>query len=354
MVGVKKKCGLAIIGFGGMGAYHADEIIPEDIIDIIGAYDIDESRKKAIISRNLKAYGNPEELLSDESVDIVLIATPNNFHKDYSIAALKKGKTVICEKPVTMDSCELKEIIEVAKKENKIFTVHQNRRMDKDYLMVKKALEDALLGEVFSIESRVQGARGVPEGWRQYKETGGGMMLDWGVHLIDQIMMMIPERVVSVYAKMYSIKYPEVDDNFKLIFTFESGKTAHVEVGTCNFIAMPRWYVTGDSGTLLIEDWSCRGRVVRAIATQEEWEEEIVYTKAGPTKTMAPRRKETTKEITLKEPETDYSETYRALVAAKEGKGAPLVDAIETLRVMQVMEAAFKSWDTGEVVKTEI
>ncbi len=349
-----KKYGLGIIGFGGMADYHAKAIIPKDIIDIVGVYDIDSRRCEAAKKRGYKVYDSAEDLLADERIDIVLVATPNNFHKDYSVQAMQAGKAVICEKPVTMNSDELSEIIKVAKEEDKIFTVHQNRRMDKDYLMVKKAVADGILGEVFCIESRVQGARGVPEGWRQYKDVGGGMMLDWGVHLIDQIMMMIPEKVVSVYAHMYSIKYPEVDDNFKLLFKFESGKTAHAEVGTCNFILMPRWYITGDKGTLMIKDWDCEGTVVRAIETEEKWEEEIVYTKAGPTKTMAPRRRETTEEITLKEPHTDYSESYRALVNALEGKGKPLVDPIEAMRVMKVMEAAFLSWETGKEISINV
>ncbi len=353
MVGMKKY-NLGIIGFGGMANHHTEEIVPKDIIDIIGVYDIDEKRGKVAERKGYKVYESAEALLADENIDIVLVATPNNFHKDYSIQALRAGKAVICEKPVTMDSGELAEIMEVAKQENKIFTVHQNRRMDKDYLMVKKALADGLLGNVFCIESRVQGARGVPEGWRQYKAVGGGMMLDWGVHLIDQIMMMIPEKVVSVYTHMFSIKYPEVDDYFKLLFKFESGKTAHVEVGTCNFILMPRWYVTGDNGTLLIKDWNCEGKVIRAKETEEKWEEEIVYTKAGPTKTMAPRRKETTEEIDLTEPDTDYSESYRALVRALEGNGKPLVDPSEAMRVMKVMEAAFESWETGREISVDI
>ena len=181
--------------------------------------------------------------------------------------------------------------------------------MDKDYLMVKQAVADGLLGDVLSSESRVQGARGVPEGWRQYKVAGGGMMLDWGVHLIDQIMMMIPEKVVHVYTHMFSIKYPEVDDYFKLLLRFESGKSAYVEVSTCSFMALPRWYVAGTTGTLTIKDWNCEGTVIRAKHTDETWEEEIVYTKAGPTKTMAPRRKDTVEEIQLQEPDNDYTMT---------------------------------------------
>lgn len=349
-----KIYGLGIIGFGGMANYHTDTIAINDRLKISGIYDIDKRRQEVAAGKGYPIYASAEELLADDNVDIVLVATPNNFHKDYCIKALRSGKAVICEKPVTMDSAELEEIMRVAKEEQKIFTVHQNRRMDKDYLMVKQAVADGLLGDVFSIESRVQGARGVPEGWRQYKVAGGGMMLDWGVHLIDQIMMMIPEKVVHVYTHMFSIKYPEVDDYFKLLLRFESGKSAYVEVSTCSFMALPRWYVAGTTGTLTIKDWNCEGTVIRAKHTDETWEEEIVYTKAGPTKTMAPRRKDTVEEIQLQEPDNDYTMTYQALIDALEGKGKPLVDPAEAMRVMKVMEASFRSHETGEAIHVTI
>ena len=69
---------------------------------------------------------------------------------------------------------------------------------------------------------------------------------------------------------------------------------------------------------------------------------------------MAPRRKETTEEIELEEPDTDYSESYRALARALSGEGKPLVDPKEAMRVMKVMEAAFKSWETGREISVDI
>lgn len=345
------KHGVGIVGFGGMGSSHARKFIPKDRMDILGVYDINPKRMEVAQQEGYPTCESFEALLANEEIDIVLVATPNNFHRDLCIEALKRGKNVICEKPVTMSSGELTDIMEVAKQTGNIFTVHQNRRMDIDYLMMKKAvMEDKLLGDVFCIESRVQGARGVPDGWRQYPVAGGGMMLDWGVHLIDQIMMMLPEKVTSVYCKMYSIHYKEVDDCFKLFLTFESGKTALIEVSTSTFIELPRWHVSGDKGTLKIADWNCDGTVVRAKETDIKWEEEIVYTKAGPTKTMAPRPKHTVEEIKLEELTTDYTQTYHALADAIEGNGAPLVDPAEAMRVMRVMEASFESSRKNEVI----
>ena len=136
---------------------------------------------------------------------MVTIAVPNNFHKELAIQCLRAGKNVVCEKPVTMNAAELEEIMAVSKETGKLFSVHQNRRWDKDYRIIKKIIEDGTLGAPYFIESRVQGSRGAMYGWRGYKVNGGGMVLDWGVHLLDQMMDMIDSPVVSVDAHLQTV-----------------------------------------------------------------------------------------------------------------------------------------------------
>ncbi|MBE6791583.1 MAG: gfo/Idh/MocA family oxidoreductase, partial [Ruminococcaceae bacterium] len=103
-----EKLRLAIIGFGGMGSWHAENIsnkIPE--IEVCGAYDIRPEALENAREKGYYTYSSLDELLSDKTVDIVTIAVPNNFHKDLAIKALRAGKNVICEKPVTLNSAEL-------------------------------------------------------------------------------------------------------------------------------------------------------------------------------------------------------------------------------------------------------
>jgi len=164
---------------------------------------------------------------------------------------------------------------------------------------------------------------------------------------------MIQEPVKEVFCKMYSIDYKDVDDNFRLTMTFESGLTAHIEVSTNNFITHPRWYVLGQQGTLQIDTWDCDGKIVRCKDKESVWEHEIVYTKAGPTKTMAARRQDTIEEIILSEP-MDVVDSllvvYEGFVGAIEGKHALPITAEQAMKVMKVMEAAFESSEKGMVV----
>ena len=350
---------LGIVGYGGMAEHHKVHLNDKNYnrVCVHGLYDINPTKKDEALSLGLKWYDTLDEILSDREIDIILVATTNEVHKDLSIAALKAGKHVICEKPVTISSSELSEIIEASEKYGKIFTIDQNRRTNKDFVLMKRTVEGGLIGKPYVIESRVEGSRGMPSGWRTKKELGGGMMLDWGVHLIDQLLYMINEKVTQVFCKMFSIDYPEVDDNFRLDITFESGLLAHIEVSTNNYITHPRWYVLGTEGTLQIDSWDCNGKVVRCIDKENEWSEEIFYTKAGPTKTMAPRNANSVETILLSEPndfENSITVVYDQFCDAIEGKAELTIKPEQAMRVMKVIEAAFKSHENCKVIKTNI
>lgn len=349
---------IASIGFGGMATHHYNQSKCLDIIEFKGVYDINPERCSVAESYGLYVYSSAEEIFNDDEIDIVIIAVPNDLHKEYSIKALRAGKNVLCEKPVTMTSSELLEIMEVAKETGKIFTIDQNRRVNKDFVLMKDCVEKGLLGDVYVIESRVEGSRGIPEGWRTSKKQGGGMMFDWGVHLIDQILYMYPSsKVTNVFCKMYSVNYGEVDDNFRLTMTLSNTLTAHIEVSTNNFIKHPRWYVLGKEGTLQIDDWDCTGKIVREKEKQNTWAAEIAKIKAGPSKTMAPRSPETEDVILLSAPlgiEDNLNPVYYQLIDAIEGKAELKIKPEEALRVMKVMEAAFLSSETDTAVSTEI
>lgn len=349
-----KQYQAAIVGYGGMGRWHNQGICKTERVRFVGTYDINPERMELAQKEGIPtAYASYEAMLADKEVDIVVVATPNNFHLPLVCQALEAGKLVICEKPVAMTSDELQQMMDTAQRTGSILTVHQNRRADADFCAMREAVEKGLLGNVFEIESRVTGSRGIPEGWRQYQVAGGGMMLDWGVHLIDQIMYMYPQaKVTSVYCDMYHVAYDECDDGFKMIMHMDNGVTSTIEVGTSHYVQAPRWYVCGDRGSMVIPDWSCNGQIVRAAQHEVTFEEEIIYTKAGPTKTMAPRAKDTIEEIAL-DPDryvSDYDIFYRNIADVLDGTAPLRVKPEEAMRVMKVMEATFESDRTGEVI----
>ena len=339
----------AIIGFGGMGTWHWQNVTERvDGLDVKGIYDIREEACQSAKEKGLHVYASLQELWDDKDVDLVTIAVPNNFHKELSIAALRAGKNVICEKPVTLNAGELEEIIKVRDETGKLFAVHQNRRWDKDYCIVKKILEEGTIGTPYYIESRVLGSRRAMHGWRGHKVNGGGMVYDWGIHLLDQAMNLIDSKVVSVDAHLFNIFSDGVDDNFKLFMRFENGVSYLIEIATNCFINLPRWHVTCNDGTAVVEDWACNGKMVK-LNTDEEmaWDDEIVYTEAGPTRTMAPRPKQTTAELELPKVETDWADYYKNILDVIDNGAELIVKPEQSLRVMKGIDKTFESAALG-------
>lgn len=336
---------LAIIGYGGMGCWHHKNIqekIPQ--IHVKGAYDIRPELEEKARENGIHFYKSPEEIWKDPEVDIVTIATPNNFHKDLVIQSLRLGKHVICEKPVALNTAELQEMVQTASDTGNLFSVHQNRRWDKDFMTIKSILERNLIGEPYYIESRVQGSRRSLHGWRGYKVNGGGMVYDWGVHLVDQILSMTNSPLVNVQAHLFQIFSEEVDDNFKVLLRFENGLSALLEIATNCFINQPRWHISCKEGTAVIEDWDCNGKIVKLSEDAKmEWDNDIIYTSAGPTRTMAPRPAYTTTEIPLPEVEADWSNYYKNIVEVIEGTAELIVNPHQILRTMRAIDAVFLS-----------
>ncbi len=344
---------VAVIGYGGQGAWHCKQILKSDVCTLAGTYDVREIRRDAAKNDGVKVYESNEAIFADPAVDIVVVAVPNDRHKDLVISALEAGKNVICEKPVEMSVKAFDEMVDASKRTGKFFTVHQNRRWDVDFLATKEVIDSGNIGKPICIESRIHGSRGIPSDWRCEKAYGGGMILDWGVHLIDQMLQLHGEKIVKVYCTCSHITNKEVDDGFKLYLTYDDGVTALVEVGTYNFLPMPRFYLQAEKGSAKIEDWQHPCHVAKLKAWQEK-DVTPVQNAAGITKTMAPRDNITLDEYDLPIPKSDVHNFYRNVCAAIDGKAERYIKLEEVRRVMCVMEAAFASDEKGQVLNVEI
>jgi len=352
---------LGIIGYGGMGEWHHRNTTGIKDLKILAAYDIDAERV-ALAKKNalelkrdseFTGFDSLSSILKDNRLNTVLVATPNDTHKDLCLAAIHAGKNVICEKPATLSVQELDEIIAAAKEKKVLFTVHQNRRWDQDYQKVKKSIEQGYLGKVFSIDTKLHGGGGIIHGWRAQKEHGGGMILDWGVHIIDQILDMIPNKIKTVYCQTLSILNPGVDDFFKLLITFEGGVVAQVEVGTfCLRGSFRTWHTCGDKGglTLTLDYQGLSGGITRVRQFNNKWESKIIETYAGPTRTFAPLSPDQVEELSLPEVNPNWNEFYENVDVAIAGKSELIIKPYQVRRVIKVMDACFKSSETGAAV----
>lgn len=354
---VNGKIGAAVIGCGGMGSWHCEKITRDMSarMELVGIFDIKAEACEKAKKNGYHVFSSREELLSDERIDFVVVATPNEVHREIAIDAMEHGKNVMSEKPVTLSSAMLEEMIQASNRTGKMFTVHQNRRFDADYLTVKEILKANSLGKIFNIQSRVCGSRGIPGDWRQKKAQGGGMLLDWGIHILDQVLMLFDkEELDSVYTQLTYITSDEVDDGFTADLRYKNGTMVHLYVGTSNFIDLPRWYIQGVNGSAIINDWDMHGEIVNVF----DWENKDAVPVAagvGLTKTMAPRTDETIKKSPLPYVENKgfcgENRLYENICDTIEGKATQFVTHDQQRRLVKVVEAMFKSAETNEVVK---
>lgn len=344
---------LGIIGYGGMGKWHAENA-PRAGVEVIAACDIVEEKLKQAREKGIRGYSSADELLKDPLINTVVLTVPNHLHKEMAIKAAKAGKHVIAEKPAALNVRELDEMDAACREAGVIFTVHQNRRWDKDMLLVKKAYKDGLLGKLFTIESKLHSGNGYMHEWHLYKEFGGGMVYDWGVHLIDQILfMMSGVKVCSVYADIKNVLHDEVDDYFKIIMKMNNGITVHIELSTYILKYQPRWLAAGDKGTMIVDDFSCSGKIYRTGKMLEKLPSRIVETEAGPTRQFAPIPPGGILEEPLPAVESDWTQFYRNLADVLDGRADLLVSIPSVRRVLGIMEAVWKSAERNEVVVPE-
>jgi scyllo-inositol 2-dehydrogenase (NADP+) len=246
------KC--AVVGYGSafaMGAFHCNQIKNTEGLELVAvAEPVKQRREEAHEREGVPVFASLTELLKESDCEMVTIVTPHDTHCALIVEALEGGRHAITEKVMCLNTAEADTMIKAAKKARKMFSVFQNRRWDTDYVTVRKVIEGGLLGEVFDIESSI-GGYGPQGGWRSVKKHGGGMLYDWGAHLVDQVVQMVPAKPVRVYASMQYRVWPTDTETLALVhITFANGCEAHVDVGGISRIEKQRWYVRGELGAL--------------------------------------------------------------------------------------------------------
>jgi predicted dehydrogenase len=346
-----------IIGYGTMGLTHIKKLTALGL-EIAGVVDIDPCARDEAAEAGRHVYADLDEALADPTADIVFICTPNEVHKPLALAALAAGKNVITEKPAMLSTDEIEEVLAAEAASGKAFIVHQNRRWDEDYLVVKEMYEAKTMGDVTYVESRIDGSRGIPGDWRRDPSRGGGMVLDWGVHLVDRLLLMVPSPVKSVFGRLsYTMGLP-VEDGFMIYITFANGVEAVAACTTDNYAPGPKFHVKGTRGTATIDDWVMNGKIVRRV-DEVEADAEPVVAGQGMTKTMAPRLIDYTKMLKVQDNvevmplprlATDVNDFYRNAIAVIEGREDKIVSNESVVRCMRVLEAARTSHETHTVV----
>ena len=187
----------AVVGYGYAGrCFHSYLVrLAEPGLSLKGVVSSRAEAREAIAAAGLRAWERFEEVLADDEVELVVLATPNDLHAPQAIAALEAGKHVVTDKPMSLDGAEADAMIAASRRSGRLLSVFQNRRWDGDYLLAEGALGDLVYAQL------AWGQYGAPRSWRGRAASGGGKFVDLGAHMIDQALQLAPGPLRRVYAR---------------------------------------------------------------------------------------------------------------------------------------------------------
>jgi scyllo-inositol 2-dehydrogenase (NADP+) len=349
------KMRFGVAGCGFIGSRHVATLNSFEELECAAICDTDPARLRGF-DEKIKRYNDIDSMLADDSLDGVVIATPNKYHKEHVIKAAQAGKHIICEKPIAMSVADFDEMNETAKANKVLLTAHQQRRFDRDFQTVKYAYDRGTLGDTYLIKSMMYGFNGNMHDWHVWIAEGGGMLLDWGVHLIDQMLYMIKSPLKSIYADIRNVINFEVDDYFKIILRFENKVTAEIELGTYMLSDksgwFPRhWQMYGNKGSLYVKGLhEPQGKIVRTTKLLTDVKNEANQY-CGPTRSFG--HPEEGLIITQDLPQVSFNarDYFVNFINAMQGKEEILVKPEELRFVLTVMEAVRESGKTMKSIQ---
>lgn len=345
---------LGIVGFGFMGHCDADMMatFPDEEIKLVAVADTNPTQL-ADAPEGVETYGSIDEMLEKADINVVMVSTPNPSHPEMVKKAAAAGKHVICEKPAAMSVAEFDEMMAACEKAGVIFTVHQQRRWDADYNVMKSVYDQGLVGQPYVIKSQLYGFNGNMHDWHIYPEMGGGMLYDWGVHLIDQMLNMVDAPVVSLYADLRNVINEKVDDYFNILLKFGNGVTAEIELGTYYLTPKRAWFMGGNKGSAYIDGWDCEGKIVRTSQLLKNVPGKITMTAAGPTRSFGPAAPGLLTEEELPKVSVSHRNYFEHFLKALNGEEEVIVKPAQVRRVLCVMDAVRESARTGKAINLE-
>jgi scyllo-inositol 2-dehydrogenase (NADP+) len=244
---MSKSINVGLVGYGMAGEFfHAPLIHFTSGLVLHTVVERHQERAKERYP-HVRVVRSLEALLADDSIDLVVIATPNNTHFDYAQKALLVGKHVVVDKPFTVTAHEGETLIALAKQTGKLLTVYQNRRLDGDFLTVKKLLAEGTLGEVKTYKAHYDRFRPVPrDSWKEE----AGVFYDLGPHLIDQALALFGKPLSVKVLVQTQREKALAEDYFEVTLQYAHTQV-FVSAGMLYEEPRPRFELIGSAGTFI-------------------------------------------------------------------------------------------------------
>ena len=290
----------------------------------------------------VKTYRQLDDMLADDAVELVIVNTPNSTHHAYAKKALLAGKHVIVEKPFTTTVEESKELIALAEKQNRKLSVYQNRRYDSDFKVLKRVVDERWLGEIVEAEMHFDRYKEElsPKAHKEVPGPGNGVLYDLGSHLIDQALQLfgMPESVFADIQIMRPIS--QVDDYFELLLYYDKLRV-RLKASLAVREALPGYILHGLKGSFIKQRTDVQETMLQAgiAPVNDDWGVE-------PASEMGLLHTEKNGQVIREHVQSergDYGEYYEGIYQAIRHEKPLPVTGEDGLRVVEIIEAAYKS-----------
>jgi predicted dehydrogenase len=338
-----------VLGYGIAGrVFHAPLIssTPGLALSAIVTTDPDRRAQASAAYPDAELLDTADDLFAS-GIDLVVIGTPNKTHVDLALAAIDRGIAVVVDKPFAPTAAEARRVVDAAKAKGVPLTVFQNRRWDSDFRTVREVVASGKLGNLSRFESRYE--RWVPEIWDNWREFGapeeaGGLLYDLGAHLVDQALQ-LNGPVRSVYAELNRRRPGAlVDDDVFVALAHTNGVRSHLWASAAAADHGPRFRLLGDQAAFTSHgmDGQEDALVAGLRPGQPGWgvEPESAWGSLGLLDDIKP---------VASEPGA-YEQFYVQLVTALRDGGPLPVDPESAIAALEIIEDAFESANTGQVV----
>ena len=343
----KIRVGIASYGMSG-SVFHAPFISNHPGFEL---YAIVQRSSDSALTRypDIKLMRSYEELLADESIQLVVVNTPDVTHYDFVKQALHAGKHVVVEKPFVFTVHEGEELIALAKTKKRMLCVYQNRRWDGDFLTVKQILDSGVLGRVVEFQSAYQRYRNYiqPGTWKEKADHRVGLTYNLGSHMIDQAVTLFGIRQ-AVYADIDKLREgTQVDDYYHIQLIYPNVKVT-LRAGYLMREETPRYYIHGTKGSFIKYGLDPQEEALKIglSPTLPNWgaDNEKTY---GTLNTELNNLHFRGKIETIPGNYMGfYEDVYQSLTSGKKTQ----TDASLVLPVIRIIEAAFESTDTKQAI----
>jgi predicted dehydrogenase len=273
---MKQHVRFAVVGAGGFARFAVSQFIKRDGADLIGVYDQNRDSIAALQAdhASVKVFASLDDLLSDADVDLVYIGSPPFLHYEQSLAALRAGKHVICEKPAAIELSHAQQLRQVAQDNSLLFVVNLMQRYNPLYDAVKILVDQQLLGQfVHGYFENYASDEFLPAAhWFWDDSKSGGIFIEHGVHFFDMFSGWLGKGEVTAAQRLSRRGHPEIWDIAQCEVIYPSNAPVHFfhAFNQPKVLDRQQLRIQFERGDITLHEWVPNRLVLHAVCTRAE------------------------------------------------------------------------------------